>query len=199
MQKLHQSFFHSLNPTTIGTFYPRCRYISTSPNKKSFQMYCLQVLTMCHGFIRSLVSIVSVGIGMRQVNVYGGLREKTKMKLDQPVSRWVQDAFISIWIKKKKYDYNEVWNHPGKNKKNQWEKTAENKPGNEVKRINFEIQVLEKKWPSIFFAGQVSERGSLVTSASEEILEMTWSNSKKQMGMDWEQNSAESRIPCTPS
>lgn len=63
---------------------------------------------MCHGFIRSLVSIVSVGIGMRQVNVYGGLREKTKMKLDQPVSRWVQGACISIWIQKKKNDYNEV-------------------------------------------------------------------------------------------
>lgn len=61
------------------------------------------------------------------------------MKLDQPVSRWVQGACISIWIQKKKNDYNEVWNHLGKNKKKQWEKAAENKPGNEVRRLNYEI------------------------------------------------------------
>lgn len=54
---------------------------------------------MCRGFMRSLLSIVSVGVAMRQVSVYGVIREKTKLDLDQPVGRWVQDVFISIWIK----------------------------------------------------------------------------------------------------
>lgn len=44
---------------------------------------------------------------MRQVNVYGVIRKKTKMELDQPVGRWGQDAFNSGSIKKK-YDNNEV-------------------------------------------------------------------------------------------
>lgn len=86
---------------------------------------------------------------------------------------------------KKIYDNNEVWDYLGKTKQKQWEKVAENKLESEARRMNYEIWVLERKLPSIFLAGQASERGSLVTSASEEeMLKNTWSNSKNQTGMD---------------
>lgn len=49
----------------------------------------------------------SLGVGMRQVNIYGFIKEKTKMELDQPVGRWGQDAFSSGQIKKI-YHNNEV-------------------------------------------------------------------------------------------
>jgi len=114
-----------------------------------------------------------VVVGTRQVNVHGVKREKTKMELGQPVGRSGQDAFSSDRLKKI-HDNNEVGHHLGKTKQKRREKVAEHKLASEARRMNFEIGILQRKLPSIFSAGQASERGSLVTSASEEeILKIT--------------------------
>lgn len=68
----------------------------------------------------------------------------------------------------------------------EWEKAEENKLGNEARRINYKMLVFGKKITfCVFFAGQASERVSLVTRASEEeILDTTWRSSKKEMDTD---------------
>lgn len=40
------SFFPSINPWTVGTFYPQSKHTTISLIKKSFECYCLQLLTL---------------------------------------------------------------------------------------------------------------------------------------------------------
>lgn len=75
LQKMHQ-FLLLFKPHNYGyIFIPNVETYTFLQTKNTFEYYCLHLLNTYHNFRRSLVSIGLVGAGMRQVIVYGVIRE----------------------------------------------------------------------------------------------------------------------------